>query len=80
VRLSFCRDAFGIEKMVGEKMVSSSFGGAAGPECGHLALGLACPGHEPGSRPQVGTPGVWVALPVCWVRPARPRGTGAGLP
>ena len=80
VGLSFCRDAFGIEKMVGEKMISSSFGGATGPGYGHLALGLACPGHEPGSRPQVGTPGVWVALHVHWVRPARPRGTEAGLP
>jgi hypothetical protein len=31
VRLSFCWDAFGIERMVGEKMVNSSFGGARGP-------------------------------------------------
>jgi len=31
VGLSFCWDAFGIERMVREKMVSLSFGGATGP-------------------------------------------------
>jgi hypothetical protein len=65
---------------VGLSFYRDAFGGAAGLECRHLALGLACPGHESSPRPQVGTPGVWFALPMCWVRPARPRGTGAGLP
>jgi hypothetical protein len=31
VGLSFCWDAFGIERMVGEKMINSSFGEAGGP-------------------------------------------------
>jgi hypothetical protein len=35
--LSFCRDAFSIERIVREKNVSSSFGGAAG-------LGMRTPG------------------------------------
>lgn len=56
--LSFCWDAFSIEKMVEEKMVSSSFGRAIGPRCGHMVLRLACPRHEPGLRPQMGTPGI----------------------
>jgi len=44
VGLSFHWDAFGIEEMVGEKMIRSDFGGAWWG-CRHLVLGLSCPGR-----------------------------------
>jgi hypothetical protein len=55
VGLSFHWDVNGIEEMVGEKMVSSSFGGAQASDCRHLALGQVNPGcllAKWGCRPQ----------------------------
>jgi hypothetical protein len=44
VWLSFHWDAFGIERMVWQKIVCANFGGAWWG-CKHLALGLSCPVH-----------------------------------
>ena len=41
--LSFQRDAYGIDWMVDEKMVTSDFGGAAGPRLQTLGVGANKP-------------------------------------
>jgi hypothetical protein len=43
VGLSFHCDAFGIKEMVGEKMISSTFGGAAVPEMRTPGAGASKP-------------------------------------
>ena len=43
MRLSFCCDAFGIERIVREKMVSLSFGEATGPGMRTLDVWAALP-------------------------------------
>jgi len=52
--------AFGIERMVGEKMTSTSFSGAASP--GEWALG--------DGTTHARTPGAWAARPLCGTNPS----------
>jgi hypothetical protein len=57
VGLSFCWDAFDIERKVEEKMVSSSFGGVAGR--GMWTPGDGLPWAWVRLAPHVGTPSTW---------------------
>jgi len=62
VGLSFHWDVYGIEAMVGEKMISSVLVGLQAPDCRHLALGQAssgCPCAKWGCKPQSADTWCW---------------------